>query len=68
MTPPRETIADGAPSICLICGKKLILKVCCSAVGYYIGTFCCEPHSRESGYYGTREEAESDLGSFTPMI
>jgi hypothetical protein len=48
---------------CMECGTALPLKVCVSAAGYYIGFFCpnCGPHSRESGYYGSREEAEMAL-------
>ena len=48
---------------CIECGAELSIKVCVSAAGYYIGFFCpnCGPHSRESGYYGSREEAEMAL-------
>jgi hypothetical protein len=34
---------------------------------YYIGFFCpkCGPYSRESGYYNTREEAQTALDNKT---
>ena len=57
-----ETIATGAPSSCGDCGKEMRIEVLRSAAGYYIGTFChCGPYSRESGYYGTKPEAEKAL-------
>ena len=48
------------------------LRVLHSCAGYYIGTvyeefdasgelICCEPGSRDSGYYATEEAAEADL-------
>ena len=48
---------------CIECGAELSIKVCVSAAGYYIGFFCpqCGPYSRESGYYGSREEVEMAL-------
>jgi hypothetical protein len=59
---PGETIASGAPSTCPDCKTKLVLQICQSFAGYYIGTWCnCGPYSRESGYYGSREEAEAAL-------
>lgn len=64
MALPGETIALGAPSTCPTCGVQLKLKVLRSGGGYYIGTTCyCGPYSRESGYYGSREEAQDDLDS-----
>lgn len=66
MTLKGETIGTGAPSTCPDCGVKLELQVLHSGAGYYIGTFCnCGPYSRESGYYGTREQAQADLQTFT---
>ena len=59
---PGETISTGASDKCDICGKKLELKVL-KTCAYYVGTFCCEPNSRESGYYVTREEAQAALDS-----
>lgn len=52
-----------------ICGAELPLKVCQSAAGYYLGYFCnrCGPYSRESGYFGTPEEAEAALKGETDM-
>jgi hypothetical protein len=50
------------------CGTTLALQVLSSAAGYYLGFFCpyCGPYSRESGYFRSREEAETalDLGGF----
>jgi hypothetical protein len=56
-----ETIATGAPDKC--CGQVLKLEVLRSGAGYYVGTFCpeCGPYSRESGYFRTREEAQTAL-------
>jgi len=47
------------------CGTALDIQVLCSAAGYYIGFFCpeCGPYSRESGYFRSREEADSALNS-----
>lgn len=58
---PGETIRSGASNEC--CGKKLELQVLQSGAGYYIGTICeqCGPYSRESGYYGSKEEAAEAL-------
>lgn len=63
------------PSTTCTCGNVLKLEVLRSAAGYYLGYFCggCGPYSRESGYYGTRKEAETDLdivlkGEFNPAI
>lgn len=57
-----ETSATGASDTCEDCGEELVNGVQMSAAGYYIGTVCeCGPYSRESGYYKTREQAESAL-------
>jgi hypothetical protein len=50
---------------CMDCGEFLPLKVCMSAAGYYVGTWCdnCGPYSRESGYYRTEELAQAALDS-----
>ena len=57
-----ETILSGAPCTCVDCNLKLILQVCRSAAGYYLGTYCnCGPYSRESEYFDSREEAEKAL-------
>jgi hypothetical protein len=59
---PGETIANGASKTCTECQVTLFLKVCQSAAGYYVGTQCnCGPYSRESGYFGSREDAELAL-------
>ena len=46
-------------TVCMDCGTPLNIQVLCSAAGYYIGFLCplCGPYSRESGYYGSYEEA-----------
>lgn len=66
---PGETILSGANPNCYDCGKPVKWDVMRSPAGYYIGTYCnnraCEargePHSRESDYFRTREEAEKEL-------
>ena len=59
---PGETILSGAPSTCPDCQIRLVLQVCRSAAGYYLGTYCnCGPYSRESEYFDSREEAEKAL-------
>lgn len=60
-----ETVATGAQSKCLDCGAQLEPQVCHSAAGYYVGYWCDQdgPHSRESGYYRTSEDAERALAS-----
>jgi hypothetical protein len=57
---------------CSGCGAKLILKVCQSAAGYYLGHQCnfCGPYSRETHYIQSHEEAKKELekvldGGFT---
>jgi hypothetical protein len=63
---PGETILSGAPSVCPDCLATLVMRVCRSAAGYYLGTWCCcGPYSRESGYFDTREAAEAAL---TPEV
>lgn len=57
-----ETILSGAPSTCRDCGVRLVLRVCRSFAGYYLGTYCdCGPYSRESDYFETLEDAEAAL-------
>jgi len=51
---------------CDECDKDLPFRVCQSAAGYYIGTWCdhCGPYSRESlRYWKTEEEAQEALDS-----
>ncbi len=61
-----ETIATGAPGTCEDCWTVLELKPCRSAAGWYVGSECgCGPYSRESGYVGTREEAEALVAEAT---
>ena len=64
-----ETLATGAPDFCKSCQKFVSLSVMQSGAGWYIGSFCdCGPYSRESGYYATKREADSDFedGSWEP--
>ena len=53
---------------CDSCQRKLELQVCESAAGFYLGYVCpsCGPWSRETGYYGNREEAEAELAKPAP--
>jgi len=62
MTLPGECVND-TRTVCIDCGTELNIRVLSSAAGYYIGFFCpqCGPYSRESNYYRTRAEAETDL-------
>lgn len=60
MTLPGEVGHIG--STCGDCGETLVAKVCRSAAGYYVGTWCaCGPYSRESGYFRSEEEAKLAL-------
>lgn len=66
---PGETIMSGAPTTCPTCQRRVLLEVCRSGAGYYIGTYCdCGPYSRESGYYRSHEEAQEafNTGSWEP--
>jgi hypothetical protein len=59
-----ECISTGSSGVC--CGKKLEIRVCKSAAGYYIGTTCpnCGPYSRESVlYWPMYDEAKAALES-----
>ena len=59
---PGETIRSGASRTCSTCNITVVERVCYSAAGYYIGTYCdCGPYSRESHYYRTQEAAQSAL-------
>lgn len=48
---------------CEDCGAKLPLKVLQSGAGYYYGYWCpqCGPYARESGYFGSKEEAQAAM-------
>jgi len=61
---PGETILTGANDSCYVCGQKLHFKVLRSAAGWYIGTWCCEPHSRETGYFATSAQAAEALVTY----
>lgn len=55
---PGETILSGAPVLPGV-SEFQVLR---SNAGWYVGTMCEEgPYSRESGYFKTREEAQSAL-------
>lgn len=61
---PGETIATGASSRCSECNTEVVLHVCKSAAGYYVGTTCeCGPYSRESIYYDRWDVAKRALDS-----
>lgn len=59
---PGETVGAKTTK-CRECNQTLIIKVCHSWGGYYIGFRCpnCGPYSRESDYYKTQKEAEEAL-------
>jgi len=47
---------------CRTCYVAMPLSVLLSAAGHYIGRSCdCGPHSRETSYYSTIDEAQADL-------
>ena len=58
-----ETTGGKKVTLCGGCRAPLILKVCQSAAGYYIGYWCdCHgPAGRESAYYNTKLEAQDAL-------
>lgn len=61
---PGETLSTGAPDVCSDCNTKLVLQVCKSFAGYYVGTQCdCGPCTRESGYYPSFDEAKKEEAS-----
>jgi hypothetical protein len=64
---PGETILSGAPETCPDCGVFVLpFEVLESGAGFYIGTMCNDgPYSRESGYFPTREEAETAFATNT---
>ena len=64
MTVEGETLATRAPKVCPDCRVRIILIVCHSNAGYYIGAWCnYDPYCRESGYYKTKGEAKKALDS-----
>lgn len=51
-------------SKCDDCKVVLKAKVCRSAAGWYVGTWCgCGPYSRESDYFDSEEAAKAELDS-----
>lgn len=59
---PGETIRSGAANPCPDCKLFMGFEVLMSGGGFYVGTECdCGPHTRESGYYRSREEAQTAL-------
>lgn len=62
---PGETIRSAFKPVCTDCREPLVVCVLRSAAGHYLGTAClCGPHSRETGYFASREEADLALGAF----
>ena len=58
---PGETILSGAKATCPDCLVTPKLQVY-ETNAFYVGTWCnCGPYSRETDYFGTREEAEEAL-------
>lgn len=53
-------------TICDGCGAELLLGVCRSAAGWYLGYFCgnCGPYSRETGYFTSAQEAADALAAW----
>lgn len=51
---------------CHWCGREIVLEVLHNHSGWYVGYVCstCGPLSRETGFYATREEAESSHSTF----
>jgi hypothetical protein len=50
------------PEVCQDCHQQLVTRVHQSNAGYYLGTWCgCGPYARFSDYFGTREEAQTEL-------
>ena len=64
MTLPGECVKD-TKITCMNCMEELLIRVCRSNAGYYVGFFCdeCGPYSRESGYYATSAAAQAALDS-----
>lgn len=55
--------------VCEDCAQSLETRVCMSAAGYYLGSWCnCGPYSRESGYFGSKQEAEVCLREWEEML
>ena len=51
---------------CVDCDASLVLTVCRSSAGFYLGSWCtcCGPYSRETGYFATRKEAKAALDAY----
>jgi hypothetical protein len=62
MALPGECVND-TKTTCVNCGDELLIRVCRSNAGYYVGFSCdeCGPYSRESGYYPTSDAAQKAL-------
>ena len=69
MALPGETVLNGDFKdgrfffeFCDECKQRLRPGVYKSGAGWYIGTYCdCGPYSRDSFYYGSKEEAMDDF-------
>lgn len=48
---------------CSECKEVMVLKVCQSNAGYYVGFWCnnCGPYERTSGYFENWDEADREL-------
>lgn len=66
MAIPGETTGGAALGECSECEMSMPLKVCFSPAGYFLGYWCdgCGPAGRETGYFGSKQEAEDALESF----
>jgi hypothetical protein len=66
---PGETILTGADPVCPDCGVGLTLQVLRSGAGYYVGTDCCGgPITRETGYFGSHNEAHAALWTLSEAL
>ena len=65
MVLPGETAGGLPATICEDCMMLMILRVCRSGAGYYLGYICPQhgPYSRESGYFKSKAEATEALES-----
>jgi hypothetical protein len=66
MAHPGELRGFQRSLTCSCCRTEIPLRVCESNAGFYLGYFCdnCGPYSRETGYYNTEAEAQTDLDQF----
>ena len=69
MVLPSELLGTKG-TVCPDCGEVLILKVCQSFAGYYLGYWCdeCGPLSRETDYFASSSEAIKALENPKPYL